>query len=460
MIISFGIVAFLISLFLRRRLMPNFFRCLCVVIVFFSALSSVAQEVDTAYVPFVVNVAATVKAEYGGNVLSINVAGGDEADTLKIPLGPPSSVMSSSRSVRNSAPVVTVNRRGNVTVNLPSQSYNVTDISLYSVNGRRILRSTASASQASKKHISRPNLVSGSYLLTVKGASGHSFSSRLTHSGGSLNINIEFGGDSFSSPVSPAALSKHAVAHALGDWAITVSATGYVDSSYTLNVVNDMNPVQNITLRIKPDDGECGDGDHFSPDITYGCFTDERDGTKYRTVTIGSQTWMAENLNFDVFLSRCYNTIPDSCAKYGRLYGWYTAMSLPAGCNSSLCASQVQSPHRGICPSGWHVPSDAEWNTLVHYVGGSSTASTKLKSTTGWSSGGNGTDDFGFSALPSGSSYGSNFSSAGSSGSWWSATEVDATSAWNRGMSFSHSNVIRSGIDKGFRYALRCVEDD
>src|SRR5215469_10890371 len=101
--------------------------------------------------------------------------------------------------------------------------------------------------------------------------------------------------------------------------------------------------------------GPSGHG-HFNPAITYGSFTDSRDSKTYRTVVIGTQTWMAENLNYNATGSKCYNDSTQYCDLYGRLYDWTTAM---AGVSSS---SANPSGVLGICPVGWHLPSDAEWN--------------------------------------------------------------------------------------------------
>ena len=118
------------------------------------------------------------------------------------------------------------------------------------------------------------------------------------------------------------------------------------------------------------------------PEPAEGTLTDSRDGQTYRTVKIGNQVWMAENLNFETDSSYCYNDSAEYCAKYGRLYEWSAAME--------------------ACPSGWHLPDTAEWRTLLDAAGGDSIAGTMLKSTSGWNSDGNGTDDFGFTVLPAG----------------------------------------------------------
>jgi uncharacterized protein (TIGR02145 family)/uncharacterized repeat protein (TIGR02543 family) len=186
-----------------------------------------------------------------------------------------------------------------------------------------------------------------------------------------------------------------------------------------------------------------------------GSFTDARDSRTYRCVTIGTQTWMAENLNYNASGSVCYNNDPGNCNTYGRLYDWNTVM---AGASSS---SSSPSGVRGICPVGWHVPSDAEWTTLTDFVGGASIAGTRLKSTSGWNSGGNDTDDHGFSALPGGSRWADgSFNYVGSSGGWWSATEHGASYAWYRYMLWDYSDVYRwdSGKTRS-QLSLRCLQD-
>ena len=139
-------------------------------------------------------------------------------------------------------------------------------------------------------------------------------------------------------------------------------------------------------------------------------FTDPRDGQKYRTVKIGKQTWMAENLNYKISNSLCYENNEANCQKYGRLYDWNTAMK--------------------ACPAEWRLPTENDWSNLIKTVGGSKIAGKKLKSKTGWSDDGNGTDDYGFSALPGGE-YGPNgpnssrFSSIGIFGYWWGTEEEE-----------------------------------
>ena len=183
-------------------------------------------------------------------------------------------------------------------------------------------------------------------------------------------------------------------------------------------------------------------------------FTDKRDGKVYRIVKAGGQTWFAENLNYTAEGSRCYKNNADSCAKYGRLYNWETAM------NGASSSSSNPSRVRGVCPVGWHLPSDAEWTALTDAVGGSSTAGTKLKARDGWYNNGNGTDDYGFAALPAGYGHSDGgFYNAGYNGLWWSATEDDAYYAWFRDMNYGNEYVYRSYSVETFLCSVRCVAD-
>ncbi len=173
---------------------------------------------------------------------------------------------------------------------------------------------------------------------------------------------------------------------------------------------------------------------------------------------------MAKNWGCYVSGSKCYNNDPANCDKYGRLYNWATAMALDASCNDRSCASQIKSPHRGICPEGWHIPSDAEWTTLTNYVGGASTAGTKLKSREGWNSYSGaplGTDVHGFSALPGGNGYSDgSFHDVGDAGYWWSASEYYSYLAYGRGMSYNGEGVYNNiSFTKDNLYSVRCLQD-
>ena len=143
---------------------------------------------------------------------------------------------------------------------------------------------------------------------------------------------------------------------------------------------------------------------------------DLRDSQEYRTVVIGTQTWMAENLNYAYLepagyqdsSSWCYGNERDSCFKYGRLYYWGAAVDGAGifGSNGKGCFDynncKIVDPVRGICPKGWHLPSKEEFEVLVDFVGGEDVAGKKLKSSEGWLHDGNGTDEYGFCAKPAG----------------------------------------------------------
>jgi uncharacterized protein (TIGR02145 family) len=131
----------------------------------------------------------------------------------------------------------------------------------------------------------------------------------------------------------------------------------------------------------------------------YETFSDPRDGQVYRIVKIGDQVWFAENLNYDAEGSWCYDSDPENCEIYGRLYSWEAGLT--------------------ACPEGWHLPSEDEWNNLIEFLGGYEIAGGKMKAISGWDEPNIGaTNESGFSALPGG---GSNVLTGGA-GLWWSST--------------------------------------
>jgi len=193
-------------------------------------------------------------------------------------------------------------------------------------------------------------------------------------------------------------------------------------------------------------------------EIAYGARV-EYEGETYETVRIGAQTWMASNLNYNATGSKCYNNNNDNCAIYGRLYDWATAMGLASTCNTSEC--EIGETRKGICPTGWHIPTNAEWNTLTTTI--STNAGTKLKSRIGWNDDGNGTDIYGFAALPggSGNSLDNEFGSVGGSGYWWSSSEYGETHlyAYHNNMNSSANNVSSGEAGKTNLYSVRCLKN-
>jgi uncharacterized protein (TIGR02145 family) len=208
-------------------------------------------QYDTAYVPFTVNAGATVRAAPASGTYAVvtqvqmSVAANTQT-TLRIPL--PKTTGVTDRAQRQpGAPAIVNNGGGKVTLNLPAQSYKNAEISIYAVNGKRILRKKVSASRAANS-VSRKNAVPGVYLLSVTGTDGGDFASRLTHNGGNLDIAVAFDGENRHAARQ---LAKEAAA---GDWNVTVSATaaGYADTVFAVRPVKGTNPAQNITLRALP----------------------------------------------------------------------------------------------------------------------------------------------------------------------------------------------------------------
>ena len=199
--------------------------------------------------------------------------------------------------------------------------------------------------------------------------------------------------------------------------------------------------------------------------------TDSRDGTIYKTTRIGTQMWMAENLNYATVGSRCYNDNAEYCTQYGRLYSWAAAMdSATTGCGyGSFCAAS-SGKVQGVCPNGWHLPDSTEWEMLFTTAGGKDSAGTKLKSAMGWSP--NGSDAYGFSALPSGSwGFGGEteglFGGIGSEANFWSSSESFSDRAYEVWMNSTSAaayieNAATHAVGGSYKhncFSVRCVKD-
>jgi uncharacterized protein (TIGR02145 family) len=207
-------------------------------------------------------------------------------------------------------------------------------------------------------------------------------------------------------------------------------------------------------------------------------FTDHRDGSVYKTVNIGEQIWMAENLKFlptivgpataSQTLPYCYvygydGTIAANAKEsvnyltYGVLYNW------PAAMNIDTTGTIKQGRIQGNCPPGWHIPDDAEWSALIEYLGGLYVSGGKLKEsdTLHWESPNSGaSNESGFTALPGGlRRYDSEFYGLGNTGFWWSATESSAAGGICYILKHSDSGVVRTSYNKSQGLNVRCVKD-
>jgi uncharacterized protein (TIGR02145 family) len=205
-----------------------------------------------------------------------------------------------------------------------------------------------------------------------------------------------------------------------------------------------------------------------------GTITDARDGKVYKTVVIGTQTWMAENLNVSTFRNGdpiteaknidewikadknkqpawCYyDNDPKNGLKYGKLYNWHAVKD-----------------YRGLADKGWHVPSEEEWKQLTDYLGSESVAS-KMKYTNFWDhyecESGNSTNESGFSALPGGLGGVSgleryDFDFVGSAGFWWSSSEYDPDYAWTLSLNCVNVGVVKDINQKYYMFSVRCLRD-
>ena len=182
-------------------------------------------------------------------------------------------------------------------------------------------------------------------------------------------------------------------------------------------------------------------------------------------ITIGNQIWATKNL--DVATYRNGDPIPQAQDEnawkslttgawcyyenntangtiYGKLYNWYA----------------VNDP-RGLAPTGYHIPTDAEWTSLTTYLGGETGAGKKMKSTAGWVNNGNGNNTSGFTGLPGGTrNYTGGFGDVGASGKWWSSSEYDTNTAWYRNLGTNSDNVFRyHNVFKVHGFSVRCLRD-
>jgi uncharacterized protein (TIGR02145 family) len=211
----------------------------------------------------------------------------------------------------------------------------------------------------------------------------------------------------------------------------------------------------------------CGAENVHNPNLSYGSMTDQ-DGNIYKTIVIGNQEWMAENLKTSIYRNGdpipnvsdavqwtglstgawCfYNNESQNDCPYGKLYNWYT----------------VADP-RYVCPNGWHIPTDAEWTTLTSFLGGEGDAGGEMKSTGGqywFSPNTDATNESGFSALPGGvrDSTNGNFYGIGNRGCWWSSSEFVLSYASYRFLYYNFGFALSDFYNKRIGFSVRCLRD-
>lgn len=184
---------------------------------------------------------------------------------------------------------------------------------------------------------------------------------------------------------------------------------------------------------------EVTDPEYWNDALDYETLVDDRDGESYRTIEIGNQTWLAENLRFTpkVGKSWCYDRMSGNCETYGRLYDWTAAEK--------------------ACPEGWSLPDTSDWSALVKTAGGKVSAAAKLKAKTILWDINKGTDNYGFSAIPGGIFDGDEYFDMGVTAIWWSATSANGTEAMSIDMLGTSAAVRTSKMLKSAGIAIRCI---
>jgi uncharacterized protein (TIGR02145 family) len=212
-------------------------------------------------------------------------------------------------------------------------------------------------------------------------------------------------------------------------------------------------------------------------------FVDARNNKSYSTVEIGTQCWMAQNLNIGEMINsttggtnsdgeqtdnsiiekHCYDNNESNCETFGGLYQWAEMVHYLNGASNIASWDPVPVGYvQGICPEGWHLPNDAEWDALVTHAGNNGflgTEGTALKSTSGWTGDGNGTDNFGFTGLPAGISDSGAFEWSGEGSLFWSTNEKEPDISWFRMLSYDNEIVYPFAILKSFGISVRCIKD-
>jgi uncharacterized protein (TIGR02145 family) len=213
--------------------------------------------------------------------------------------------------------------------------------------------------------------------------------------------------------------------------------------------------------------------DPVDPPQPDGNFLD-LDQNSYTYVAIGQQTWMQQNLNASRYSDGtvipqvtdpaawaslttgawCYYSNNDAAGTtYGKLYNWYAV--------AGIHDNDPNTPNKTLVPTGWHVPTDAEWTTLTDFLGGVAVAGGKMKTPSNWQAPNAGaTNSSGFTAIPGGyRDFNGTYSSNGALANWWSSSEFDATSAWSRNVYYLGPNASRVSDKKARGFSIRCIKD-
>ena len=194
----------------------------------------------------------------------------------------------------------------------------------------------------------------------------------------------------------------------------------------------------------------------------YGTFTDARDGETYRTVKIGNQVWMAENLRYKAEDSFAPGNEESNVVKYGRLYKWTTALNISSEYLEQSPAKDIEmyrsikaDNYQGIAPEGWHIPSLKEWEALMENLPAKSNGK-ELRSECVWQK--PGTDTLGFFALPAGYRFDNgNFCHFGRRARFWSKDEYGKANAFR--LSLTNNSVDIEGVYRSDAVSIRCVKN-
>jgi len=361
-----------------------------------------------------------------------------------------------------------------------------TSLFIYEISGKKVLQTNANHTKGIQKY-QVSGLKEGVYFIKISGENYFHTSKLIIQNTIRIEAKIEYLGNEKTETVSvkpeitanktKGTKSTIDMAYTTGD---NLRFIGY-SGTYSTTVLDVPTADETITFNLSSH--TCGD-----------TLTDIRNGKTYSTVLIGSQCWMAQNLNIGSKIAGatnqannstiekyCYNDLETNCDIYGGLYQWAeTVQYLNGATNTTSWNPLPMGNVQGICPSGWHIPTHDEWTTLERTVCTSATCATdfpynntttgyrgtdegnKLKEsgTSHWANGNNGTNSSNFTALPGGYRDTDNtFYNISTFGYWWTATAYSSSYAWNRNPYYSFATVFRYGYHKAYGFGVRCVKD-